>query len=68
MLLYLSEGICICGADFWKKKMLVKQSEYEFSEGGLEESSISEVKIKSFLGVGQWFLFQDTFAIKDVQK
>lgn len=46
----------------------MKQSGYEYSEGGLEKSNISEVNMKYFLGIGQWFLFQDTFAIKDAQK
>lgn len=31
------------------------------------KAEISEAKMKYFLGIGHWFLFQDTFAIKDAQ-
>lgn len=36
--------------------------------GVLEEGSISEVKIKSLLSIGHWFLFQGTLAFKDDHK
>lgn len=61
------QGVCLC---FWcrslKEKVFLKQLGYGFPEGGLEKSSISELKVKSLLS--HWFLFHGKLAIHDALK
>lgn len=49
--IYQRVGLCFW-CRFLKEEMFLKQSRYGFSEGELEKSSISKVKMKSLMSIG----------------